>query len=176
MPGRRPYRKTIFSQRCRIQGTNSSVKLVSGAMRSQPTVNRDISLSIISTIGCLATIWESVQAPMVSSAIRIRVSSNGLAKRGSLPIISPVSYRDSRRLIRFYRRETLEFLLNSLRLVEGFCVDEYEARTGLGFSHISKQVESLCDQGLLTKENDRVRTSARGFNMLNSLISEFIEQ
>ena len=71
---------------------------------------------------------------------------------------------------------TLEFLLNSLRLVEGFCVDEYEARTGLGFSHISKQVESLCDRGLLTKKNDRVRTTARGFSMLNSLISEFIEQ
>ena len=71
---------------------------------------------------------------------------------------------------------TLEFLLNSLRLVEGFCVDEYEARTGLGFSHIAKQVESLCDRGLLTKKNDRVRTTARGFSMLNSLISEFIEQ
>jgi oxygen-independent coproporphyrinogen-3 oxidase len=71
---------------------------------------------------------------------------------------------------------TLEFLLNSLRLVEGFCVDEYEARTGLGFSHIAKQVESLCDLGLLTKKNDRVRTTARGFSMLNSLISEFIEQ
>ncbi len=71
---------------------------------------------------------------------------------------------------------TLEFLLNSLRLVEGFCVDEYEARTGLGFSHIAKQVESLCVRGLLIKKNDRVRTTARGFSMLNSLISEFIEQ
>ena len=71
---------------------------------------------------------------------------------------------------------TLEFLLNSLRLVEGFCVDEYEARTGLGFSHIAKQVESLCDRGLLTKKNDRVRTTDRGFSMLNSLISEFTEQ
>ena len=71
---------------------------------------------------------------------------------------------------------TLEFLLNSLRLVKGFCVDEYEARTGVGFSHIAKQVESLCDRGLLTKKNDRVRTTARGFSMLNSLISEFIEQ
>ena len=71
---------------------------------------------------------------------------------------------------------TLEFLLNSLRLVEGFCVDDYEARTGVGFSHIAKQVESLCDRGLLTKKNDRVRTTARGFSMLNSLISEFIEQ
>ena len=71
---------------------------------------------------------------------------------------------------------TLEFLLNSLRLVEGFCVDDYEARTGVGFSHIAKQVESLCDRGLLTNKNDRVRTTARGFSMLNSLISEFIEQ
>ncbi|MAK94201.1 MAG: YggW family oxidoreductase [Gammaproteobacteria bacterium] len=71
---------------------------------------------------------------------------------------------------------TLEFLLNSLRLVEGFCVYDYEARTGVGFSHIAKQVESLCDRGLLTKKNDRVRTTARGFSMLNSLISEFIEQ
>ena len=71
---------------------------------------------------------------------------------------------------------TLEFLLNSLRLVEGFCVDEYEARTGLGFGHIAKQLESLCDRGLLTKKNDRVRSTARGFSMLNSLISEFIEQ
>ena len=71
---------------------------------------------------------------------------------------------------------TLEFLLNSLRLVEGFCVDEYEGRTGLSFSHIAKQVESLCDRGLLTKKKDRVRTTAWGFSVLNSLISEFIEQ
>ena len=78
------------------------------------------SLSIISTIGCLATIWESVQAPMVSSAIRIRVSSNGLAKRqpahylaselSRLAEVDPVSPEE----------RTLEFLLNSLRLVEGF--------------------------------------------------------
>ena len=71
---------------------------------------------------------------------------------------------------------TIEFLLNSLRLVEGFCIDEYEARTGLGFSHIAKQVESLCDQGLLTKKEDIVRATTRGFSVLNSLISEFIEQ
>ena len=37
-------------------------------------------------------------------------SSNGLAKKDSLPIISPVSYRDSRKLIRFYqKRERLNF-------------------------------------------------------------------
>ena len=36
-------------------GSSSSVKLASGAMRFQPTVNRDTSLSTISIIGCLAT-------------------------------------------------------------------------------------------------------------------------
>ena len=60
--------------------------------------------------------------------------------------------------------------------MEGFCIDEYEARTGLGFSQIAKQVESLCDQVLLTKKEDIVRATARGFSVLNSLISEFIEQ
>jgi len=71
---------------------------------------------------------------------------------------------------------TLEFLLNSLRLVGGFCINEYETRTGLSFDQIAKQVESLCEVSLLTKRGARVKATPRGLSVLNSLISEFIEK
>ena len=71
---------------------------------------------------------------------------------------------------------SLEFLLNSLRLVGGFCVREYEARTGLGFGHIAKKVESLCKMSLLKRNGATVQTTPRGFSVLNSLISEFIDE
>lgn len=68
----------------------------------------------------------------------------------------------------------LEFLLNALRLRQGFTTTEFEGRTGIPFSTIGKRVEYLVAQGLLVREADCIRPSARGYELLNSLLEEFL--
>ena len=68
-----------------------------------------------------------------------------------------------------------EYLLNSLRLTEGFNVSDFEKRTGVAFSSIAKQVEYLSAQELLAVSDNTVKTTARGYRVLNSVLEEFLE-
>jgi oxygen-independent coproporphyrinogen-3 oxidase len=68
----------------------------------------------------------------------------------------------------------VEFLLNALRLREGFTISQFESLTGLPFSRHSKQVESLRHQGLLTVDGERITTTERGYQFLNSVLEAFL--
>jgi len=68
----------------------------------------------------------------------------------------------------------LEFLLNALRLREGFTIQQFETRTGLAFSAIGKRVEYLQSKHLLEVDGDRISTSSRGYQLLNSVLEEFL--
>lgn len=68
----------------------------------------------------------------------------------------------------------VEFFLNALRLREGFTISQFESLTGLPFSRHTKQVESLQHQGLLTTDGERITTTERGFQFLNSILEAFL--
>jgi oxygen-independent coproporphyrinogen-3 oxidase len=68
----------------------------------------------------------------------------------------------------------LEFLLNALRLRAGFTRKQFEARTGLAFSVIGKRVEYLQSKQLLELDGDLIRTTTRGYLLLNSVLEEFL--
>lgn len=68
----------------------------------------------------------------------------------------------------------LEFLLNALRLRDGFTIPMFEARTGLAFSSIGKRVEYLQAKHLLEVGDGYIRASARGYQLLNSVLEEFL--
>ena len=68
----------------------------------------------------------------------------------------------------------VEFLLNALRLREGFTISQFESLTGLPFSRHTKQVESLQHQGLLTVDGERISTTGRGYQFLNSVLEAFL--
>jgi oxygen-independent coproporphyrinogen-3 oxidase len=68
----------------------------------------------------------------------------------------------------------LEFMLNALRLADGFTPVLFEARTGLPFSVVEKQIESLQDRKLLATFDGRVRATAHGMQFLNTVLEEFI--
>ena len=68
----------------------------------------------------------------------------------------------------------LEFMLNALRLQNGFTVDLFEAHTGLAFSKVAKRIESLHAKGLLEIDGKRIKTSAKGMQFLNSVLEEFL--
>lgn len=67
-----------------------------------------------------------------------------------------------------------EYLMNALRLIEGFDEDEFEARTGLEFEATGGQLGSLARRGLLERCDRRWRASARGFDLLNEVLAEFL--
>ena len=68
----------------------------------------------------------------------------------------------------------LEFMLNVLRLQEGFTAAQFEAATGLGFEVVRKQVESLQNKALLSDEGGVIRPTEKGQQFLNSVLEEFL--
>lgn len=67
-----------------------------------------------------------------------------------------------------------EFMLNALRLVEGFDVHLFEERTGLEWLAIAAKVESLVDRGLLLRTGTGYRPSPQGLAFLNELLLTFV--
>lgn len=67
-----------------------------------------------------------------------------------------------------------EFMLNALRLVEGFSRELFEAHTGLPWSAVSAQVADAQRRGLLEETATRWRPTELGRRFLNDLISLFL--
>lgn len=68
----------------------------------------------------------------------------------------------------------LEFLLNALRLRQGFTRAQFEQRTGLPFSLITKQVESLQQRQLLHWHGSHLRATDTGYLFLNTVLEAFV--
>lgn len=67
-----------------------------------------------------------------------------------------------------------EFMLNALRLREGFELATYTERTGLPLSTIAKALDRAEAQGLVERSLTAVRPSARGFDFLSDLQALFL--
>ncbi|MFI4867946.1 MAG: radical SAM family heme chaperone HemW [Steroidobacterales bacterium] len=67
-----------------------------------------------------------------------------------------------------------EYLLNALRLNEGFEERDFEARTGLQFAAVSSGLGQAQRRGLMERAGTRWRASAQGFNFLNDLLAQFL--
>ncbi len=67
-----------------------------------------------------------------------------------------------------------EFMLNALRLKDGFALAHYSERTGLSMTSIEKGLEEAQRKGLIERDLTRVRPSARGFDFLNDLQEIFL--
>jgi len=66
----------------------------------------------------------------------------------------------------------LEYLMNALRLREGFAPADFERRTGIAFDAIGEKLECLRRDGLLERDGDTIRASARGYRVLDSLLGK----
>ncbi|MDX1491046.1 MAG: radical SAM family heme chaperone HemW [Pseudohongiellaceae bacterium] len=69
---------------------------------------------------------------------------------------------------------TLEFMLNVLRLAEGFTPQQYEQATRLSYSDIEKSIQTLQKRGFLCNLKGTVKPTAKGHQFLNSVLEEFI--
>ena len=67
-----------------------------------------------------------------------------------------------------------EFMLNALRLVEGFPVSLFEERTGLPLPLVVRKLDEAEKAGLLERDWRRIRPTERGRLFLNELLERFL--
>ena len=67
-----------------------------------------------------------------------------------------------------------EYMLNALRLKDGFALADFQARTGLPLSAIAKPLAAAEAKGLIERDFARVWPSARGFDFLSDLQQLFL--
>ncbi len=69
---------------------------------------------------------------------------------------------------------TLEFMMNALRLHQGFSKSLYEQRTGLPFTAITTSIENSIHDGLLKNHHGRLVPTSLGKCFLNDLLEKFL--
>lgn len=67
-----------------------------------------------------------------------------------------------------------DYFLNTLRLVDGRPVTEFETATGVPFSEIQPIVDQQIERGWLQIHSGRLRTTSQGFLYLNDILLEWL--
>jgi oxygen-independent coproporphyrinogen-3 oxidase len=67
-----------------------------------------------------------------------------------------------------------EFMLNALRLRNGFALRDFSERTGLVLTSIEKALAEAEGKGLITRDLQRVKPTQRGFDFLSDLQALFL--
>jgi len=67
-----------------------------------------------------------------------------------------------------------EFMLNALRLRQGFALGEFGERTGLALTAIQRALEQAEHKGWITRDLQRVQPTERGFDFLSDLQALFL--
>jgi putative oxygen-independent coproporphyrinogen III oxidase len=69
-----------------------------------------------------------------------------------------------------------EFMLNALRLRDGFALQDFVDRTGLPLSAIEQPLQEAQAKGLVERDFARVKPTVRGFDFLSDLQSLFLRE
>ena len=69
-----------------------------------------------------------------------------------------------------------EFMLNALRLVEGFDAATYTSRTGLSWETVGETLAHLAAEGLIVASGTCYRTSPLGLRFLNDVLLRFVTE
>ncbi len=70
----------------------------------------------------------------------------------------------------------LEFMLNALRLTDGFASRLFLERCGMPLSHIDAALESAQSRGLINRDHETIRPTSRGLRYLNDLLLLFMPE
>jgi oxygen-independent coproporphyrinogen-3 oxidase len=88
---------------------------------------------------------------------------------------SPKDYLNSQSgMVEKVENLPFEFMLNALRLKQGFDSDLFESRTGMPIHAIEQQLQQAQDLDLLMINEKHIKPSLKGYNFLNNLISFFL--
>ena len=121
------------------------------------------------------TYWQFGDYLGIGAGAHGKVSSNGRIWRTQKTRV-PKDYltEPKRQYAEVERTELpLEFLLNALRLREGFMLAQFESRTGLS-SEVLEPTLTECEQlGLLTLMHTQVKPTDWGYDRLDSILERF---
>jgi oxygen-independent coproporphyrinogen-3 oxidase len=67
-----------------------------------------------------------------------------------------------------------EFMMNALRLAEGFEVALFAERTGLSLTAVERPLREATQRGLITRDHVRIAPTKRGQRFLNDLLQLFL--
>jgi putative oxygen-independent coproporphyrinogen III oxidase len=68
----------------------------------------------------------------------------------------------------------LEFLMNALRLKDGFDLELFEQRTGYSLDTIADGIQQAITKGLLEQDSDQIKTTTKGSLFLNEILAFFM--
>lgn len=68
----------------------------------------------------------------------------------------------------------LEFMMNALRLTDGFPLSAFTTHTGLSIQPWLGAIQTGIDQGLLNQSRGQLRATERGFELLNDVLALFM--
>lgn len=68
-----------------------------------------------------------------------------------------------------------EFMMNTLRLTEGFSPDLFQERTGLPLITVAKLLAEASNKGLMTQDTSSIKPTLLGQRYLNDLLTIFLE-
>jgi putative oxygen-independent coproporphyrinogen III oxidase len=69
-----------------------------------------------------------------------------------------------------------EFMLNALRLKQGFTKQQFALHTGLPIEIINQPLQTHISEGLLVMDNDRIHCSGRGYRFLDDVLQHWLPQ
>jgi oxygen-independent coproporphyrinogen-3 oxidase len=67
-----------------------------------------------------------------------------------------------------------EFMMNALRLAEGFEVELFAERTGLSLAAVERPLQEATQRGLIARDHVRIAPTKRGQRFLNDLLQLFL--
>jgi len=68
-----------------------------------------------------------------------------------------------------------EFIMNHLRLINGFSIQNFEEKTGLNISSIDKELKTALDKKLISMNHEMIKPTLLGQRFLNDLLSIFLK-
>jgi putative oxygen-independent coproporphyrinogen III oxidase len=71
---------------------------------------------------------------------------------------------------------SFEFMMNALRLIDGFPTALFSERTGLPITAIARELETAEQRGLLARDHTRMRPTLAGQRFLNDLLQIFLKE
>ncbi len=88
--------------------------------------------------------------------------------------LNQFQHNDIQSPIKIVDNITFEFMLNSLRLKDGFNVELFETRTGQPFQVLSSKLDKAIDLDLIKIQKKCIKPTTKGFNFLNELQEIFL--
>jgi len=68
----------------------------------------------------------------------------------------------------------LEFMMNQLRLKQGFCPESFQSHTGLTMNSLEPALSNNLKQGLLSKRDNHYACSDKGWHFLDTILQSFV--